>query len=154
MQDQQSLTRPWLSCSGWVRERVSCVSYYTSGQYLRTAQQCTKVNILWLAVWYRNATLNRNPDNQYWGLEPTGLAKPAKTCRLTGMGRAFAPQHAAGQDFGMFWNQSKPCFWSKSGPLATYLDPLLTHIAGTLMGGQNALRWSNAPLTLTHQILH
>jgi len=35
-------------------------------------------------------------------------------------------QKAAGWVFGLFWNRTEPLFWFKPGPLAGYLDPLLT----------------------------
>jgi len=59
-------------------------------------------------------------------LDPTGLARPGETGGLTGMGQGFNHQEAEGWVFGLFWNQTKPFFWSKPGPLASYLDPLLT----------------------------
>jgi len=59
-------------------------------------------------------------------LEPTGLAKPGKTRRLTGMGLGFTRQDAAGRIFGRIWNRTDPFLQSKPGPLAGYPDPLLT----------------------------
>jgi hypothetical protein len=60
MQDQKSLTRLWLSFSGWDRERFSLVLDYKGSQYIRKGQQYTNVNILGLARGYLNATINRN----------------------------------------------------------------------------------------------
>jgi hypothetical protein len=59
-------------------------------------------------------------------LEPTCLAKPGTTHGLTGMGPDLARQEEAGQVFGRFSNRTGPFFQSKTGPLARYLDPLLT----------------------------
>jgi len=42
------------------------------------------------------------------------------------MGLGFAHRESAGPVFGSFWNQTDPFLRSKPGPLAGYLDPLLT----------------------------
>jgi len=55
-----------------------------------------------------------------------GVAKPGKTQGLTDTGMALACPEAAGQVFRRWWNQTKPFLWSKPGPLAGYLDLLLT----------------------------
>jgi hypothetical protein len=84
------------------------------------------VNILQLTVAYLNATINVKPETQNWRLEPTGLAKPGETHRVMGTGPGLACQESAGRVFGRFWNRTDLFFWSKPGPLAGYLDPLLT----------------------------
>ena len=66
------------------------------------------------------------PYTQNRRLEPTGLAKPGKSCRLTGMDPGLARQDAAGRVFGRFWNRTEPFFWSETGLLVGYRDPLLT----------------------------
>jgi len=83
-------------------------------------------NILRLTVAYLNATINVKPETQNRRLEPTGLAKPAKSRGLTGMGQCFTRQESAGQVFGRFWNWTDPFLQSKPGPLAGYPDTLLT----------------------------
>jgi hypothetical protein len=67
-----------------------------------------------------------------WRLEPTDLAKPGKSRRLTGTGTGFARQEALVRVFGLFWNRTEPFFWSKPGPLGGYPDPLLTLVDGGL----------------------
>jgi len=66
------------------------------------------------------------PETQDRRLEPTGVARPGKTRGLTGTGPGLARQDAGGRIFGRFWNRTEPFIWSKPGPLAGYLDPLLT----------------------------
>ena len=70
-------------------------------------------------------TINRRSEMLNRRLELTGLAKPGKTCRLTGMGPGLAHQEAADQVFGLFWNLIKPFFQSKPRPLKRYLDLVL-----------------------------
>jgi len=59
-------------------------------------------------------------------LDPTGLAKPDATCRLTGTGPGLDWWEAAGWVFGPVWNRTEPFFQYKPAPLAGYPDPLLT----------------------------
>jgi len=66
------------------------------------------------------------PETQNRRLEPTGLAKPGETHRLTGTGPGLARQDSAGRVFGRFWNRTDPFLRSIPGPLAAYPDPLLT----------------------------
>jgi len=126
MQDQKSLMRRWLSCSGWGKERVSLVFSYNRGRFIWKGQWCAKVNILRLTVGYLNATIKDIPETQNRRLEPTGFAKPGKTRRLTGTGPGLAGQDTAGRVFGRFWKRTEPSFWSVPGPLAGNPDPLLT----------------------------
>jgi len=63
MQDQKSLTRRWLSCSGWSKDRVSLVFSYKGCRFIQKGQWCAKVNILRLTVGYLNATINRKTRN-------------------------------------------------------------------------------------------
>jgi len=86
-----------------------------------------QTSIFWdLTLGYLNATMDRKPKMQHWRLEPTGLATPSKTRRLTGMGPYLARQEAAGQVFGPFWTRTDPFFQSKPGRPAGYPDPFLT----------------------------
>jgi hypothetical protein len=66
------------------------------------------------------------PENWNWILEPTGLAKPGKPCRLIGTGPGLARHDAAGCGPRQVWNQTKLFKQSKPGPLAGYPDLLLT----------------------------
>jgi len=66
MQEQTSLTRHWLSCSGWGRECVSLVFNYKGSRFIRKGQWRTEVNILRIAVGYQNATMN----GKTWNTEP------------------------------------------------------------------------------------
>jgi hypothetical protein len=59
VQDQKSLTCCWLSFSGWGWERFSLVFVYKGCQYIRKGQRSTNVNILWFAIAYLNATIDR-----------------------------------------------------------------------------------------------
>jgi hypothetical protein len=63
MQDKKSLTRHWLSCSGWGTERVSLLFRYKGGWFIRKDQWCAKVNILRSTVGYLNATIHRKTRN-------------------------------------------------------------------------------------------
>jgi len=57
------------------------------------------------------------------------LDKPGESRGLTGTGMGFACQVALGRVVDWVWNQTKPFFRSKPGPLAGYPDPLLTLVA-------------------------
>jgi len=46
------------------------------------------------------------PETQNGRLEPTGLAKPGKTCALTGTGPGLAQRDTEGQVFGWFGKQT------------------------------------------------
>ena len=61
-------------------------SDHYGGQYVKNNLACTSVNISRLTVVYLNATKNVEPEMQKQRLEPTVLAQPSKTRRLTGMG--------------------------------------------------------------------
>ena len=65
-------------------------------------------------------------------LELTGLAKPGKTCGLTGTGPGLARQDSVGRVSGRVWNQTDPFSWAKPKPLAGYPDPLLTVVTAPL----------------------
>jgi len=62
-------------------------------------------------------------------LEPTGLAKPGETRRLTGTALGVAWLLSLVKGFGRVWNLTDPFLRSKPGPLEGYLDPLLTLIS-------------------------
>jgi hypothetical protein len=116
----------WRSFSGSGRQCISYCFHSTRCQWVQKWHICTNIYLLRLTVGYLNATINRTPEMQKRILEPTGLCKPGKDPRLTGIGQDLAHQEAAGQVFGRYWNRTKPFFRSKPGPLAGYPDPLLT----------------------------
>ena len=66
------------------------------------------------------------PEIQHQRLEPTGPAKPGETRRLMGTGLGWTRQNSVGLVFGLVQNQTDLFLWSKAGPQAGYLDPLLT----------------------------
>jgi len=84
LQDKKSLNRRWLSFSGWGRERFSVVVDYKGGQYIRTGQQYTNVNISRLTTEFVNPTINRNS----WKPEPEigtdGYSQSRQNPRLGG----------------------------------------------------------------------
>jgi len=55
-----------------------------------------------------------------------GLAKPGETCGLMGTGPGLARQESVGWVSGQVWIRTDLFLRSKPGPLAGYLDPLLT----------------------------
>jgi len=79
-------------------------------------------------------------------LDPTGLAKPGESHRLTGTGPGLDSQEAAGRVFGRFWNRTKLFFLSKPRPLVGHLDLLLTLNVGSLQN-INTSSPSMQPLT-------
>jgi len=70
------------------------------------------------------------PEMQNRRLDPTCLAKHSETHRLMGTRLGLDRQEAVGRVFGRFWNRTETFFRSKPGPLAGYLDPLLTLVLG------------------------
>jgi hypothetical protein len=91
------------------------------------------VNILRSTDAYLNVTINVNPETQNRRLEPTGLAKTGETRRLTGTGPGLARHESASRVFARFCNRTDPFMRSKPGPLAGYLDPLLTLFLGSVL---------------------
>ena len=86
------------------------------------------------------------PETQNWRLELTGLAKPGKTCGLTGTGTGLARQEAPGRVFEQVWNRTEPFFRSKPGPLADYADLLLTLTATDILCQSEWLHMSHMPV--------
>jgi len=95
--DQQSLMLRWRSFSRCGRAPVSVHFNHYGGQCIENTPWCTNIIILRLSVAYLNATINVKPENQNWRLEPTGLAKPGKTRKLTGTGPGLAHKESAGR---------------------------------------------------------
>jgi len=143
MLDQISLMLCWRSFSGcgWACED-SCFPHQ-GGWYIENEPWRTNVNIFRLTVAYLNATINVKPKTQNRRLEPTGVAKAGETRGLTGTGPGLACQDPAGKVFGRFWNRTDPFLWFKPGPLAGYLDPLLTLSSPSSTGSWISLEpWS------------
>jgi len=70
--------------------------------------------------------MNVKAETQNRRLEPTGLAKPGETCRLTGTGLGLACKESEAQVFGQVWNRTDTFLQSKPGLLAGHPDSLLT----------------------------
>jgi hypothetical protein len=68
----------------------------------------------------------RKPQAQNQRLEPTGLAKPGKSCGSTGRCEGLGLEDAAGWIVGQYRNGTEPFFRSGPGPLEGHPDPLLT----------------------------
>jgi hypothetical protein len=104
-QDQKSLTRRWLSFSGWGRERFSLVFDYKGGQYIRKGQQSTIVNILRLAMGYLNATINRISWIPELEIGTDGSRQTRENPRVDGYGSGFGPLRCSGSGF---WTGLEP----------------------------------------------
>jgi hypothetical protein len=104
-QDQKSLTRRWLSFSGWGRERFSLVFNYKGGQYIRKGQQSTNVNILRLAIGYLNATINRIIRIPEPEIGTDGSSQTRQNPRVDGYGSGFGPPRCSGSGF---WTGLEP----------------------------------------------
>jgi len=91
MQDQKSLTRCWLSFSGWGRGCVSLVFDYKGGQYIRKGQQYTNLNILRLAIGYLNATINRKTWKPEQAIGTDGSSQSQQNPWVDGYGSGVGP---------------------------------------------------------------
>jgi len=100
MQDQKSLTRDWLSCSGWGKERVLLVFSDKGCRFIRKGQWCAKVNILRLTVGYLNATINRKTRNTEPEIGTDGSSQTRQNPRVDGYGSGFGPPRRSGSGFG------------------------------------------------------
>jgi len=97
--DQKSLTRRWLSFSGWGREWVSLVFDYKGGQYIRKGQQSTNVNIWRLAIGYLNVTINRITRIPEPEIGTHGSSQTRQNPRVDGYGSGFGPPRCSGSGF-------------------------------------------------------
>jgi len=105
MQDQKSLTRCWLSFSGWGKERGSLVFSYKGCQFIRKGQWCANVNILRLTVGYLNVTINRKTWNTEPEIGTDGSSQTRQIPRVDGYGCGFGLQRRCGSGF---WTVLKP----------------------------------------------
>jgi len=101
MQDQKSLTRYWLSFSGWGRECFSLVFDYKGSQYIRKGQWYTNVNILWLAISYLNATINRKIWKPELVIGTDGSSQTQQKLRVEWYGSGFCPPRCSRSGFWM-----------------------------------------------------
>jgi len=129
MQDLKWSTLRWCSFPGWGSELFCTYFNHKGGQYIHKQHQHSIIIILRFTVGYLNATITRQPKMQNQISDQKGLATPGETCGWTGTGLHLDGREAAGQVFGLFWNQIKPFSQSKPLPLAGYPDPLLSIVA-------------------------
>jgi len=122
MQDQKSLTRRWLSCSGWGMEHVALVFSYKGGWFIRKGQWCAKVNILRLTVGYLNATINRKTQNTEPEIGTDGSSQTRQNPRVDGYGSGFGPPRRCGSGFWTVLEPNRNVF------------PVRTRTAGGLPG--------------------
>jgi len=122
MQDQKSLTRHWLSCLGWGKERVSLVFSYKGGWFIRKGQWCAKVNILRLTVGYLNATINRKTRNTELDIGTDGSSQTRQHPRVDRYGFRFGPPRCCWSGVWTVLEQNRTVF------------PVRTRTAGRLPG--------------------
>jgi len=96
MQHQKSLTRRWLSTSGWGWEGFSVVSDYEGVQRIRKGQWCTRVNIVRLAIGYLNATRNGNTWKRELGIRTVGSSQTRHYPQVDGYWSALGPPRRSG----------------------------------------------------------
>jgi len=128
MQNQKSLTRHWLSCSGWGRELVSLAFGYKCSQLIRKGQWRTKVNILRLAVGYLNATMNRKTRNTEPEIATNGSTQTLQHQWIDRYRSRFGPPRGSNQGFWTVLEWIEPFLQSDPGQLAGFPDPVLTLI--------------------------
>jgi len=122
IQNQKSLTRRWLSCSGWGKEPVTLVFSYKGCRFIRKGQWCAKVNILRLIVGDLNATLNRKTRNTEPQIGTDGSSQTRQNPQVDGYGSGFGPPRRCGSGF-----------WTVLEPNQTGF-PVRTRTAGGLPG--------------------
>jgi len=105
MQDQKTLTRRWLSCSGWGKERVSLVFSYKGSRFIWKGQWCAKVNILRWTVAYLNATINRKTRNTEPEIGTDGSSQSRQNPRVDRYGSGFGPPSRCRSGF---WTVPEP----------------------------------------------
>jgi len=116
MQEQKSLTRRWLSFSGWARERFSLVFGYKGAQCIRKGQQYMNVNILRLAIGYLNETINRTT----WKPEPEiptdGTSQTWQHQQADWFRSGFGPPRCSGSGFwmGLEPNRTVLVVWTRT----------------------------------------
>ena len=122
MQDHRSLTRRWLSCSGWGKERVTLVFGYKGGWLIWKGQWCAKVNIVRLTLGYLNATINRKTWNTQPEIRPDRSSQTRQNPRVDGYRSGLDPTRLC-----------RSGFWTVEEPNQT-IFPVRTWTAGGLPG--------------------
>jgi len=133
MQDQKSLTRRWLSCSGWGKEHVSLVFSYKGGWFIRNGQWFAKVNILWLTVGYLNATINRKTRNPEPEIGTDRASQTRQNLQVDRYGSGFGPPRRCGLGFWRVLEAHRTVFTVRTqtaggqpGPVANTISELLS----------------------------
>jgi len=122
MQEQKSLARRWLSCSGWGRECVTCVFIYKGSCFTRKGQWRTKINILRFAVGYLNATINWKTRNMEPEIGTDGSTQTQQNLQFDMNQSGFGLPTGSGSGF-----------WTALDPIQTVF-PVRTRTAGGLPG--------------------
>jgi len=126
IQEQQSLIRHRLSCSGWGMERVSVVLSFTGRRFTQNGQWSTKVNIVRFAVGYLNASINRKTRNTEPEIGINGSGQTMQDLQVDRYGSGFAPPVPSGSRPWTDLEPHRTILRSKPRPLAGYPNPLLT----------------------------
>jgi len=84
-----------------------------------------------LSVGYLNATRSRGTQNAERVIGPDVSGQTHQNPQVDGYVARFGPPRSSRSGFRTFWNPTEPFFRYNPGPLAGYLDPLLT-LSGTL----------------------
>jgi hypothetical protein len=117
IQDPKSLTSRWLLRSGWCIYPVIIGFSYKGSGFIRKGQWSGNINILPLAVEYRNATINRRTRNTEPEIEPDGSSH---TCQYPWVNRCqlgFGPPRIYGMWLWMVLERNKTIFRSKPRPV-------------------------------------
>lgn len=83
------------------------------------------------------------PDHWNDRLEMPGLVKPGNSQPFTGTDTGEGLQEVADQVFGRVCNWTELFWLSKPGPLANYLDPLLTQMGPTISSVELNSYWGS-----------
>jgi len=121
-QDQRSLMRRWLLCSGWGMERVSLVFSYKGSRFIWKGRSCAKDNISQLPVVYPNPTINRKTRNREPEIGTDGSSPIRSNLPFDRYGSRFDPPRHCDSGLSMFLGLNWTVF------------PVQTRTAGGLPG--------------------
>jgi len=152
MQDQNSLTRRWLSCSGWGKERVSLVFSYKGSRFIRKGQWCAKVNIVWLTVGYLNATIDRKSRNKEPEIETDGSSQTRQNPWVDGYGAGFGPPRLCGSGFWMVLDPNWTVFPVRTRTAGGLPRPVANTIQGQAHVGLFQLYQTTLPCHLSRHV--